>query len=70
MEKKKLLCYKKTYDIYEGKGECPQECEYGAWQMTAESVCGAECLSCGGTLYLAENGHVVCDSCNHPEPEF
>lgn len=65
MKTKKMLCYKKTYDILKGTGECPQECKYGAWHMTQEGICGAECLSCGGTLYLTENGQVICNSCGH-----
>lgn len=55
-----MKCYKGTYDIYKGTGECPEECEYGAWN---NGICGAQCLKCGDDLYLNEDGKVICAGC-------
>ena len=60
------LCKRNTYDITAGRGECPQDCPHGAWNGP-EGICGAECLECGGTLYLTDRGSVSCNGCGRME---
>ena len=57
------MCKRNTYDITSDCGECPESCSYGVWNMMPEGVCGAECLNCGGTLYLTDKDEVYCDGC-------
>lgn len=59
----KVMCKKGTFDIGENKGECPESCKYGTWNMGREGICGAECRECGGTLFITDKGEIYCDSC-------
>lgn len=56
---RKELCKKGTYDIKKNKGKCKEDCKNGAWNG---GICGAECLKCGGVLFLSKKG-VVCSGC-------
>ena len=61
-----MKCKMKTFDLETFEGECPESCEYGAWN---NGVCGAECSECSGDLYLNENGKVYCVNCKETEME-
>lgn len=61
-----MKCKMKTFDLKTFTGKCPDDCKYGAWN---DGVCGAECLKCGGGLYLDENGKVCCTGCGEIEME-
>lgn len=56
------LCKKDTYNITAHGGQCLPDCPHGAWNAP-EGICGAECLKCGGTLYLTNMNQVYCDGC-------
>lgn len=64
------MCKKNTYDITADCGTCPESCPYGAWHLTPEGVCGAECLECGGTLFLTDTDEVYCDGCGFQEEDL
>lgn len=64
-----MKCKMGIFDLTTLKGKCPETCPYGAWNDFHEGVCGAECLECGGDLYLDENGKVYCTDCGETEME-
>lgn len=59
-ETKDVICKKRTFNCSQGYGKCSEDCEYGAWN---NGTCGAECLACGGNLFLSHNDRVLCDEC-------
>ena len=60
---KDLYCKQGTFNIATGKGNCPENCKYGAWNEP-DGICGAECEECGGDLYLTSEDTVYCADCN------
>ena len=58
-----IMCKTGSYNITEDCGSCPEDCPHGAWRMTPESVCGAECQDCGDTLFLTDTDRVYCGGC-------
>lgn len=58
-----MKCFMGTFEIHTGKGECPENCEYGGWNGEINGVCGAECEKCGGSLFLNEDGIEICADC-------
>jgi len=60
-----IYCIKGTWNITKGTGTCPENCRYGAWEIDADDarICGAECLNCGGTLYMVEGRRYYCEDC-------
>lgn len=67
---KDVFCIKGTYNITKGEGECPENCKYGAWELDGTNrICGAECLECGGTLFMVKGKKVYCDGCGETVEE-
>ena len=64
-----MMCKKGSYNITEDCGSCPETSLYGAWHMTLEGICGAECLKCEGTLFLTDTDRVYCDSCEFQQDD-
>lgn len=64
-----IMCKKGCYNITTGEGQCPESCEHGAWNDFQKGICGAECLECGGDLFLTADNKVYCDACGYVEEE-
>lgn len=58
-----MKCKMKTFDLTTMEGTCPENCEYGAWNLGEKGICGAECQNCGGDLFLTENDTIYCTDC-------